>query len=400
MAETDTHGIVIEEIAVGAKSTLKGKRRRFRPGSPLPLDTLPHEWRSLLKKWLKRGGNSRWETLVKDAGITHLALAESLLNWLLRHGWASVEDERRHGSWWPQSLELRNLPQLRASLGISGKEEDLQRWQALRETLHAHCDGNLTPALLALDELPVHRALSRQDLIAALQRWHETQRSGTRRDFALFARADTKGLSESEWNWLEQTLDLAEFRIERHTPLLLLSAPLTLTLPHGQLDLASCADFAALTPATVQTVTAVSGTISRWQLVENRTSFERVARQRAPDAGVIWLPGFPPGWWHNAVRCLLDLAPAPAYIACDPDPAGIAIALKAAELWRECGIAWQPWKMSATDLATLRARKPLTEVDRLQLGALRQATALPAQLAELAEWMLEHGEKGEQEGYL
>jgi hypothetical protein len=400
MAETDTHGIVIEEIAVGAKSTLKGKRRRFRPGSPLPLDTLPHEWHSLLKKWLKRGGNSRWETLVKDAGTTHLALAESLLNWLLRHGWAIVEDERRHGSWWPQSLELRNLPQLRDALGINDKEQDAQHWQALREMLHAHCDDNFAPALLALDELPVHRALTRQDLIATLQRWQDTQQSGTRRDFALFARNDTKGLSESEWNWLEQTLDLAEFRIERHTPLLLLSAPLTLNMPRGQIDLTSCVDFAALTPATLQATTAASGTISRWQLVENRTSFERVARQREYDVGVIWLPGFPPNWWRSVVGQLLDHAPAPAYIACDPDPAGIAIALKAAELWRERGIAWLPWKMSATDLAALRVRKLLTEVDRLQLAALRQETVLPTQLSELAEWMLEHGEKGEQEGYL
>jgi hypothetical protein len=246
----------------------------------------------------------------------------------------------------------------------------------------------------------VHRALARHDLIAALQRWQDAQQSGTRRDFALYARDDTKGLSESEWNWLEQTLDMAEFRIERHTPLLLLSAPLTLSMPRGQIDLTSCTDFAALTPDTLQTVTTASGTINRWQLVENRTSFERVARLREHDVGVIWLPGFPPNWWYKAVRHLLDLAPAPAHIACDPDPAGIAIALKAAELWRERDIAWLPWKMSATDLAALRARKPLTDVDKLQLTVLRQLPTLPTQLNELLEWMLKHGEKGEQEGYL
>lgn len=376
------------------------RRKRFRIDTATELELLPSEWRELLARWVKRGGNSRWETLLKDAGAANLTLAGALREWLLRQGWAVVIEERKHGDWWPQSLELRNLPQLRAALGINDKEKDAQRWQAAREVLSYICDNSLAPALLALDELRVDRALTRYDLIAALQRWQDAQRSGTRRDFALFARADTKGLSESEWNWLEQTLDLAEFRIERHTPLLFLSAPLALTMPHGQLDLAICADFAALTPATLQTVTAASGTISRWQLVENRTSFERVVRQRKPDEGVIWLPGFPPGWWRNAVKHLLDLAPAPAYIACDPDPAGIAIALKAAELWHERGIKWLPWKMSATDLAALRARKPLTEVDRLQIASLRQETALPTQLAELAEWMLEHGEKGEQEGYL
>ena len=118
-------------------------------------------------------------------------------------------------------------------------------------------------------------------------------------------------------------IDLAEFGIERHTPLLLIAAPLTLTLTHGQLDLAASPDFAALTPATMQAVTATSGTVSRWQLVENRTSFERVAKKREPDVGVIWLPGYPPSWWRTAVGQLLDLAPAPARIACDPDPAGM-----------------------------------------------------------------------------
>lgn len=376
------------------------RRKRFRTDAAVTLELIPSDWRVLLARWVKRGGNSRWDTLLKDAGAANLTLADTLREWLFRQGWAVVIEERKHGDWWPQSLELRNLPQLCAALGISDKEQDAQRWQTMREELQARCDETLAPALLALDKLPVHRALARHDLIAALQRWQDAQQCGTRRDFALFARDDTKALSESEWGWLEQTLDLAEFRIERHTPLLLLSAPLTLTLPHGQLDLASCTDFAALTPATLQTVTAANGSINIWQLVENRTSFERVARQRKVDAGVIWLPGYPPGWWRNAVGQLLDLAPAPAHIACDPDPAGIAIALKAAALWHERGIGWQPWKMSAEDLAALRVRKPLTEVDRLQLAALRQATELSTPLAELAEWMLKHGEKGEQEGYL
>jgi hypothetical protein len=109
---------------------------------------------------------------------------------------------------------------------------------------------------------------------------------------------------------------------------------------------------------------------------------------------------FPPSWWREAIGHLLDVAPAPAQIACDPDPAGIAIALKAAELWRERKLDWQPWKMSAADLAALRVRKPLTDGDRLQLAALQQELALPDPLADLLEWMLEHGEKGEQEGYL
>lgn len=376
------------------------RRKRYREQVPQQLGQIPGEWRELLSRWVRRGGNSRWETLLNDAGVTSIQMAQSLLDWLLREGWAVVMEQRQHGDWWPLSLELRNLPQLRSALGLSDKEQDAQRWQAVREELKNSCDDNLASALFALDELPVHRALARYDLIAALQRWQVAQKSGTRRDFALAARDDTKGMSEAEWNWLEQTLDLTEFRIERHTPLLLLSASLTLTLPRGQLDLSCHTDFAAITPAILQNTIAASGLVRHWQLVENRTSFERVARQRENDVGVIWLPGFPPSWWCASVGCLLDLVPAPAYLACDPDPAGIAIAIKAAELWKERNLTWQPWKMSGTDLAGLRVRKRLSDADRLQIVTLQQEPMLPTPFSELIEWMLEHDEKGEQEGYL
>jgi len=141
-----------------------------------------------------------------------------------------------------------------------------------------------------------------------------------------------------------------------------------------------------------------TGTLRCWRLVENRTSFEQVVRSLPPDEGVIWLPGFPPGWWQTAVGRLLQLAPAPAAIACDPDPAGIRIALTAGRCWSELGLEWQSWCMSADLLQNLDARKPLTATDRELLAGLMQRQ-LPAELAQLSEWMLFSGEKGEQEGY-
>jgi hypothetical protein len=387
-------------IAPLDKRVVCQKRRRAAQITPQTLDTLPAEWRELLVRWVRRGGNSRWETLRNDAGNTHVQMAQDLLDWLLRAGWVAVIEQRKHSEWWPQRVELQHLPQLRAALGLRDKDNDAQRWQECRALLHALDNPTLSTAVPLLDELPVQRALARQDLIFKLHDWQIQQRNGTRRDFAFFARGDTKAVSEGEWNWLESIVDLAEFGIERHTPLLLIAAQLTLTLPNGRIDLASCADFAALTPATIQAATAASGTVSRWQLVENRTSFERATKSREVETGVIWLPGFPPTWWRETVGRLLNLAPAPASIACDPDPAGIAIALKAAELWRELGLNWQPWKMSAADLAYLPVRKPLTESDKLQLASLQQEPALPSALVELLEWMLKHDEKGEQEGYL
>ena len=379
---------------------LAKRRRLFSTKSPSGLDLLPAEWRSLLARWARRGGKSRWETLLKDAGTAQMAVADSLRDWLLREGWASIIEERRHGGYWPLWLELREVAALRAALGLNDKENDTLRWESARAELAALNDDALASALAALDELPVHRALARHDLIAALHRWNGAQQSGTRRDFALFARGDTKSVTDADWNWLESIIDLAEFGIERHIPLLLLSAPSVLHFAHGQLDLSACPDFAALTPATIEKITRADGAISHWHLLENRTSFERAARQRDPQTGVIWLPGFPPTWWRTAIERLLDLAPAPARISCDPDPAGIAIAMQAGEIWQQRQLAWQPWKMDADDLSGLTARKALGEPDRQQLESLLMADTLPAMLAELARWMLKHGEKGEQEGYL
>ena len=102
---------------------------------------------------------------------------------------------------------------------------------------------------------------------------------------------------------------------------------------------------------------------------------------------VVWLPGFPPNWWQESMRHLLVGAPATAEIACDPDPAGIAIVLQVAKLWEAASLPWMPFAMR------------LTEHDWQQLAQLLSG-ALPPLLHELAATLLELGEKAEQEAYL
>lgn len=378
---------------------LPRRRRRFRQGIGARPDSLPQEWRDVLARWLARGGRSRWETLARDAGTSSLHVSQALLDWLLRHGWAVVEEERRHGDWWPLRVELREIPALRAALGLPDTAALARAWETLRASLVRAEDATFDQALNSLDGLPAARAIARGKLLAALGRWREEQRGGTRRDFALFARGMTKAVSDTEWRWLEDNLDLADFGIERHTPLLLLSAPITLIAAARRLDLAACPDFAAITPGTLAAAHRAEHAVARWRLVENRTSFERVARWREADAAVLWLPGFPPTWWREAVARLLALAPAPAEIACDPDPAGIEIACQAGALWEERSLGWTPWRMAAGDLEALPARSPLTARDRERLLVCADRN-LPAPLTALAQWMLVHGEKGEQEGFL
>jgi hypothetical protein len=375
-------------------SLSKIRRQRVAEQPPRGLDTLPDDWRQLLKRWVRRGGDSRWETLKGAAGVGRQNLAQALLDWLLDNGWIVLTEKFERAEWWPYRVQFQESATLRASLGIADADAISTNWQALRDALPPD-----TPLLDALDALPPKTALARADLATALARWQLEQRNGTQRDFALFARGTTKAVTSAEWAWLAIATDLAEWGIERHTPLLLVAAPVTLHLPQGALNLAACADFCALTPATLAAATSADGAPARWHLVENRTSFERVARTRAANAGVIWLPGFPPSWWREAVAHLLTLAPAPAAIACDPDPAGIAIALQAGALWQAAGLDWQPWHMDIATLQSLPSRSPLNAWDQTRIAQLAQI-ALPDSLSELLGYMREHNVKGEQEGIL
>lgn len=373
----------------------KTRRQRVSGQTPRGLDTLPDDRRNLLKRWVSRGGDSRWETLKGDAGVGRQNLAQTLLDWLLDNGWVKLTEKFERAEWWPYRVQFQQLAPLRASLGIIDADVTAANWQIVRNALPPDA-----PLLDALDALPPKTALARADLATALARWQLEQRSGTQRDFALFARGTTKAVTPTEWAWLAIATDLAEWGIERHTPLLLIAAPMTLHLPQGALSLAACADFCALTPATLAAATSADGTPARWHLVENRTSFERVARTRTADAGVIWLPGFPPSWWREAVTHLLTLAPAPAAIACDPDPAGIVIALQAGAQWEAAGLDWQPWQMDISTLQSLPSHSSLNEWDCARIAQLLLTPDLPDAFAALLDYMQVHKIKGEQEGFL
>jgi hypothetical protein len=376
-------------------SISKARRQRVSDQPPRGLDTLPDDWRQLLKRWVRRGGDSRWETLKGDAGVGRQNLAQALLDWLLENSWVALTEKFERAEWWPYRVRFQESATLRASLGIVDADVTAENWRAVRNALPPDA-----PLLDALDALPPKTALARADLATALARWQLEQRSGTQRDFALFARGTTKAVTSTEWAWLAIATDLAEWSIERHTPLLLLAAPVTLHLPQSALNLAACADFCALTPATLAAATSADGMPAHWHLVENRTSFERVARTRTPNAGVIWLPGVPPGWWREAVAHLLTLAPAPAAIACDPDPAGVAIALQAGALWQAAGIDWQPWHMNIATLQSLPNHSSLNDWDCARIAQLLLTPGLPDALAALLDYMQVHKIKGEQEGVL
>jgi len=387
-----------ELIAGASLASPQASRRRFvRETSGAPL-ALPSAQVDLLRRWIKPNqARRKWTTLLADAGSQQLETAMQLVDWLLRHGW-SVQYEKRAGSRWNITwLEFPHLAALRELFQLPDPERLNEDWA--NASAYHFADAALAAAQATLTALPLARRLQRFGLLESLARWREEQRQGTRRDFALLARGDSKGITTAEWNWLAVAVDLEKSGIFEHTPHLLIAGPVRLHTATGIIDLNASADWSALTPETIATAQCCDGQPHVWRLVENLTSFERSARQRTPDMAVVWLPGFPPGWWQESMRHLLAGAPAPAEIACDPDPAGIAIALQAAKLWEAAHLPWLPFAMHRDDLLATRQRKPLTDHDRQQLAQLLAGT-LPPTLHQLADTLLELGEKAEQEAYL
>lgn len=387
---------IVEPLDVGARVTLRGRRRVYDDAQPRPLDTLPADWRALLADWAKRSPRAKWKTLLTDAGHARVELAHALKDWLLAGGWIALEESRKAGRWEPVWVEFRDPAALLGALGLDAARAARERWLELR----AHMAGGPLAAYLpALDALPPARALERAALLDAIVRWRADGRHGTRRDFAQYARGATKAISAAEWQWLEGQLDLAAAGIERHAPTLYLRAPIALVTDGGEVDLHAARDVVGLTADTLRRTRSIRSRPACWRVIENRTSFERAARTLSDADAIVWVPGFAPTWWSEAMRRLIALAPAPAQIACDPDPAGIEIALAAGRLWTDAGLPWTPWRMNAAALRELPRRRPLTAHDRARLGALMSAD-LPPDLADLARWMDEHGEKGEQEALI
>jgi hypothetical protein len=382
------------------------KRKRYvqlaAPDVPA-LTSLPADWRQLLTQCVKNGENARWQTWQKIADISRKMLLDQMLAWLLKQGWVCVFEEYKVADWWPYRVELLHINPLRLALNLPNPDTQTCQWQAVRSALQhqaqASHDAVLQIALNSLDAMPTARAIVRAQLSQFLLAWTAEGRVGTYRDFSLYARGTTKEISATEWAWLDTHFDLAELNIQQHTPLLLIAAHVSLQTTLGEINLQTMPDFAALTPATVKTVQSVNSCVTTWILVENLTSFERVARNRQTNEGVIWLPGYPPSWWKEAVTCILKLAPAEVKIACDPDPAGIAIALSVIALCKAAGLPANTWKMGANELESLAHTKPLSAFDQQQLAALLKQD-LPVELKALADYLLASQQKGEQEGYL
>jgi hypothetical protein len=315
----DPDGLCSLRLDDPRRASLRGKRlrRAAQAGQALALDAWPEAERRLLQEWLKRGHARplKRDTLYAMAGPSRAMAADRVLERLLRLGHIETEEKLEHGSWWLQRISFLNPLALYAQLGLEAPEQARQALETARieaQTLHH-------PALQALaaglaQGTPTRVALQRHQLLQSLDQWQQEGRSGTWRDFGLFARGDTKAITDTERKWLEAGLglDLDSFHIQSHTPLLLIRASGQLHLPGGHFSLNLLPGFSALTPDSLRLCQGGSQAPACWLVLENLSAFEHVARHLPDGHGALWLPGYPPGWWREAVGLLLRHLPAPA----------------------------------------------------------------------------------------
>ena len=395
----DAQGIMTLTIDVGAKRTLRGKRRRrSKLNNPVSLALLAEEQKELIRRWVKGTSSRRkWNSLLSSSGYASVLLAEELLKVLLESGWVEVEEHRTSLGWEPVWVSFGAYESLREHLGLSNRDKERAQAESLQEDFSMEA---LQIAAAQLDTLPPSTKIKRHELLCGLENWIQEGLQGTRRDFSLFARGRTKDITAAEWDWLESQVDLAAFGIVSHMPMVRIKIPGCLLFPEGQVDFRLMPGAVDLAQKQITRANGFEGEISHWKVVENLTSFERVVASSAETEGVIWVPGFAPSWWVKSVTHLVSLTKAPGKVACDPDPAGLLIASQVGKVWEQQKVMWDPWFMSPDDFAGKENLVPLSEHDFSLLKTFKQRQGNHVGLMSLAKWLEDNGQKLEQESYV
>jgi hypothetical protein len=369
------------------------------PGSLPPLDT---DERALLTDWLRDSAPTRkWQALLEVAGAHRIELAARVADKALATGLATRKESFERGHWWPAMLCWVDLEALQAVLGLATRGARDARRADLGQRLQALMADEFVgeaAQVLAESRMAIPAAEARAALLEALQAWVAAGERGLRRDFALRL-GHTKAVGDGEWQWLERHFDLPALGIEGFAPTLSLAGEASLRWREGRRVDLGVAAFHTLPVDALLTLEAIAGPPNLWWLIENRASFEKQAARRAPGDALVWIAGRPTRAWTQAMARLLGLAPAPAAISADADPAGIEIALAAAEPWKAAGLAWQATAMEPARLDR-PGLPPLGRYDREVLARLGQRQDLPPELAALRDALAERGVKAEQEGWL
>ncbi|MEJ8676470.1 DUF2399 domain-containing protein [Chromobacterium amazonense] len=403
LSDLDMSALVREES--------KGRDRlvpRPLPGA-LPLLGLDEAQWQTLRSWLKpTGASSKWTWMIENSQEkTERAWlhCESLLCRLLQAGWCELIRHAGKGAaqnhYLPYKVVWRDKEGLRRALGWSTQPEKEALQELWSQWQPRHPWLKDIAALCRKASMQVDTSRRRLRLLQGLDDWLGEERFGTERQFSQVVFQHTKALAKGDKEWLaESGLSLDACGISPHTPYFFLAANLDCYDEVGLLLRSSLLrKGSALPTESVLDIKRVAGLVREVRVVENFSVFQTFTQQVASgvsDAVVVWVPGQPHSRWRNAFSHLVSLCDAPVYVACDLDPAGVAIALQVGQLVEKQGRSWQPWSMQVDEDKLREGNWPLETLDRRHIQSLLQQS-LPDDLRNLLEAMVRTGHKLEQE---
>lgn len=380
------------------------RTRSLASGLSCTLPELRPRQMELLKDWLRSHAAERnWQSLLDEAGRERLDVADELLERLLLAGNVTAVESRENNQWLVKRVRWSDIAALQTAAGLRTAAAAKASREAIHDELQSIVED--TPWLESAARHCLETRLSdsvreaRLTLLRALDAWHREQRFGLRRDFEQRARERTKSITLSEWKWLEEHVPLESLGIARFAPMLSVGGTLCLQNARGTISVAAAGMCALPMRLLSEQGLSVSEAPQRYWLIENRASFERQCADAPEGTCVLWLPGRPSDSWRDAVQQLLRLAPAPADISCDPDPAGVEIALTAGALWQEAQLDWRAHGM-LHDAWKHAPHIELTAEDLKWLDRLDARSDLPPELRQLCAEMRQHRSKAEQEAWL
>ena len=193
---------------------------------------------------------------------------------------------------------------------------------------------------------------------------------------------DSKALEKVKSHLKTVLGELESFGVVEHSPFVFCRLPVIGTVGGRTLDLGACEDYISLTMRTARTFKPTASSIKKLMLVENLTSFERIAGEKGlseKGLGIVFSFGLSSGHVREFIKSLPP--PDEALIWCDLDPDGIEIALTAAN-WFE---NWRPVFMEKEYLLS-SITKPLEDHDYAKLSSFegkRKASIFSSLISEM-----------------
>lgn len=191
---------------MGADPISRDKRRRYSDVfDPDALPLLAGERHQLLRDWLKNSAPSRtWTALLKCAGTARIEMAESLREALLTCGAVELEERFSHAQWIPARLIWRDYELICGLLGIATRTTRQagfdRKWSAIAG--QEWQTAALSDVYQELQGTAPDAGSVRLSLLSGLNAWLKEGRSGTRRDFSIFVRGQSKQIKPNEWAWI------------------------------------------------------------------------------------------------------------------------------------------------------------------------------------------------------